>query len=212
LKYTNVFLQKARPGHSNKWQGIINHFIPEVNLPNNRCPCTLALLWSNTTTLPAPDGSNPLATYIFTDGSGNNNLFGSRFLIQTGKLKASGIVNNGPMYTVFLLAVRAIYLAVNNFLSNPPPQVQEVYIFSDCTSAIQAIKHPTSTSKLIQLAWQSLNGLDACYKWSLTWVKGQVGNKGKEEADTLVKAGTCWGAIGPPPLLSPSVLIILKRL
>jgi hypothetical protein len=67
----------------------------------------------------------------------------------------------GQLYTVFLSEVRAIYLAVNNFLSNPPPQVQEVHIFSDSTSAIQAIKHPTSTSKLIQLTWQSLNALDA---------------------------------------------------
>jgi hypothetical protein len=107
--------------HLNKWQGIINHFIPEVNLPNDRCPHTLAPHWSNTMTPLAPDGWNPQATYIFTDGSGNNNLFGSGFLIQTGNLKARGIVNNGLMYTVFLSEVRAIYLAVNNFLSNPGP-------------------------------------------------------------------------------------------
>jgi ribonuclease HI len=125
-------------------------------------------------TPPAPDGSEPQTTYIYTDGSGNNNMFGSGFLIQTGNSKARGIVNNGPMYTVFLSEVRAIHLAVNNFLCNPPPQVQEVHIYSDSTSAIQAIKHPTSNSKLIQLTWKSLSALDACYKWSLTWVKGHM--------------------------------------
>jgi len=128
-------------------------------------------------------------------------VFGSGFLIQTGKLKARGIVNNGPMYTVFLSEVRAIYLAVDKFLNNPPPQVHSVHIFSDSTSAIQAIKHPTSNSKLIQLTWQSLSALDARYKWSLTWVRGHAGNKGNEEADTLAKAGTRWGVMGPPPFI-----------
>jgi hypothetical protein len=68
---------------------------------------------------------------------------------------------------------------VNNFLSNPPPLVQDVHIFCDSISAIQAIKHPTSISKLIQLTWQSLSALDARYKWSLTWVKGLGGKQGK---------------------------------
>jgi ribonuclease HI len=201
MKYTNVYFQKARTGHLSKWQGIINHFIPEVNLPNDRCPKVIAPIWQNTITPPDPDGSDPQSTYIFTDGSGNNNLFGSGFLIQTGKLKARGIVNNGPMYTVFLSEVRAIYLAVDKFLNNPPPQVHSVHIFSDSTSAIQAIKHPTSNSKLIQLTWQSLSALDARYKWSLTWVRGHAGNKGNEEADTLAKAGTRWGVMGPPPFI-----------
>jgi hypothetical protein len=107
MKYTNVYFQK----HLSKCQGIINHFIPEINLPNDRCPRAFAPLWSNTTTPLAPDGSDPKSSYIFTDGSGNNNLFGSGFLIQAGKLKARGIVNNGLMYTVFLSEVRAIYLA-----------------------------------------------------------------------------------------------------
>jgi hypothetical protein len=145
MKYTNVYFQKARTGHLSKWQGIINHFIPEVNLPNDRCPRAFAPIWRNTTTPPNPDGSDPQSTYIFTDGSGNNNLFGSGFLIQMGKLKARGIVNNGPMFTVFLSEVRAIYLAVDKFLNNPPPKVHSVHIFSDSTSAIQAIKHPIGT-------------------------------------------------------------------
>ncbi len=129
MKYTNVYCQKARTGHLNKWQGIINHFIPEANLPNDRCPSLLAPLWSNTMTPQAPDGSKPQTTYIYTNGSGNNNLFGSGFLIQTGNSKARGIVNNGPMYTVFLSEVRAIHLAVTNFLSNlPPPSPRSAYL------------------------------------------------------------------------------------
>ncbi len=91
-------------------------------------------------------------THIYTDGSGNNNQYGSGFLIQTGKLKARGIVNNGPMYTVFLSEVCAIFLAIQNFLKTPPPaHVNKVHIFSDSTSAIQAIKNqnPTTTSRLV---------------------------------------------------------------
>jgi hypothetical protein len=106
MKHRNVYFQKARTGHLYKWQEIINHSIPEVNLPNDWCPRALAPHWSNTTTPPAADRSDPQVSYIFTDGSGNNNLFGSGFLIQTGKLKARGVVNNSPMYTVFLSEVQ----------------------------------------------------------------------------------------------------------
>jgi hypothetical protein len=105
------------------------------------------------------------------------------------------------MYTVFLTEIRAIYLAVQNFLSLPPANVKEVHIFSDSTSAIQAIQHSTTTSKLVHQTWQSLKTLDASYKWSLGWVKGHAGNQGNEEADTLAKAGTKWGVTGPPPFI-----------
>jgi len=201
MKYTNIFFIKAKTGHINKWQKIIDHYIPEINLPNDRCSRTLAPIWTNNITPPSPSALNPKETYIFTDGSGNNNSFGSGFLIQTGKHKARGIVNNGPMYTVFLSEIRAIYLAVQNFLSLPPDNVKEVHIFSDSTSAIQAIQHSTTTSKLVHQTWLSLKTLDASYKWSLGWVKGHAGNQGNEEADTLAKAGTNWGVTGPPPFI-----------
>jgi len=203
MKYTNIFFNKAKTGHLSKWQKIIDQFVPEVNLPNDRCPRTLSPLWTNNITPPPP--SHPEAkqdfTQIFTDGSGNNNNFGSGFLIQTGFQKARGIANNGPMYTVFLSEVRAIYLAVQNFLHSPPTNTTKVHIFSDSTSAIQAIKHPTTTSKLIRQTWQALKKLDATYAWSLGWVKGHAGNQGNEEADTLAKAGTKLGVIGPPPFI-----------
>jgi len=201
LRYTNVYFHKARTGHLNKWQEIANYSLPEINLPNDRSPRTLAPTWTNTVTPPIPDGTKPKTTYVYTDGSGNSNNFGSGFLIQTGKLKARGIVNNGPMYTVFLSEVRAIFLAIQSFLKFPPDNVEEVHIFSDSTSAIQAIKHTTTTSKLIHQTWQTLTTLDAHYKWSLSWVKGHAGNQGNEEADKLAKAGTNWGVIGPPPFI-----------
>jgi len=201
MKYTNVYFKKAPKGHLNKWQTIINHSIPEIDLPNDRGPRVLAPTWTNSTTPPPPDGAKLNATYIYTDGSGNNNNFGSGFLIQTNKQKARGIASNGPMYTVFLSEIRAIFLAITKFLNFPPIEVTEVHIFSDSTSAIQAIKNPTTTSKLISQTWQSLKTLDARFKWSLGWVKGHAGNRGNEEADTLAKAGTNWGVMGPPPFI-----------
>jgi len=101
MKYTNIYFNKARTGHLNKWQNVINSLLPEANLPNDYGPKKISPLWTNVIPSPSPEDNNDNTTYIFTDGSGNNHQYGSGYLIQTNNQKGPGIVNNGPMYTVF---------------------------------------------------------------------------------------------------------------
>jgi hypothetical protein len=68
-----------------------------------------------------------------------------------------------------------------------------MHIFSDSTSAFQAIKKPTSSPKLVHHTWQVISKLDTLYKWPLGWVISHLGNKCNEEADILAKAVTTMG-------------------
>ncbi|GBM99859.1 hypothetical protein AVEN_204387-1 [Araneus ventricosus] len=132
---------------------------------------------------------------VYTDGSKINDQTGSAFctianeaVTKTWKAKIS------PANTVFqaeILALKAAIEWVNT--AN-----EEVNIWSDSESSLQALKSLYVKSKIIQEAQMTLLGND---RIRLGWVKAHIGIKGNEIADTLAKEAATNGI--PTSLLFP---------
>jgi len=196
--FKNIKINIITPpnGHLAKWLNILSHHVPLAALPCDKTTKTLSPQFTNK----IPESPTDEGATIYTDGSKKGPDCGSGFIIQWDKETRLGMVYNGHYQSVFLSEIRAISMAVEKFLTENI-QTPSVRIYSDCKSAIAALKGKYASSKMIQQCWANLSKLDNAYKWSLSWVKAHVGIKGNEAADSLAKQASQMTHIGPQPIL-----------
>ncbi|GBM43947.1 hypothetical protein AVEN_251646-1 [Araneus ventricosus] len=131
--------------------------------------------------------SNRTPTEVYTDGSKINDQTGSAFCVianeaitKTWKAKLS------PANTVF----QAEMLALKAAIEWANTANEDVNIWSDSESSLQALKSFNVKSKITQEAQMTL--LENA-RIRLGWVKAHTGIKGNEIADTLAKEATTDG-------------------
>ncbi|GBM75932.1 hypothetical protein AVEN_155438-1 [Araneus ventricosus] len=138
-------------------------------------------------TLPGRIPSNRTPIKVFTDGSKINDQTGRAFCVianeaitKTWKAKFS------PANTVFQAEMLALKVAIE--WANTANE--EVNIWSDSESSLQALKSFNVKSKITQEVQMTL--LENA-RIRLDWVKAHIGIKGNEIADTLAKEATTDG-------------------
>jgi ribonuclease HI len=196
FKNSNFQLKAPLNGHLAKWIQILHHHLPLTTLPCDKTVKKLSPQFLNK----IPDPQTNEGATIYMDGSKMGPDCGSGFIIEWGKESRMGMVYNGQFQSVFLSEIRAISMAVEKFLSEKV-QTPIVKIYTDCKSAIAALRGKYATSKIVQQCWTNLTKLDNAYKWSLSWVKAHVGIRGNEKADNLAKQASQLKIIGPQPIL-----------
>ncbi|GBL98716.1 hypothetical protein AVEN_8619-1 [Araneus ventricosus] len=131
--------------------------------------------------------SNRTLIEVYTDGSKINDQTGSAFCViandaitKTWKAKLS------PANTVF----QAEMLALKAAIEWANTANEDVNIWSDSESSLQALKYFNVKNKITQEAQMTL--LENA-RIRLGWVKAHIGIKGNEIADTLAKEATTDG-------------------
>ena len=78
---------------------------------------------------------------------------------------------------------------------------QNINIYSDSQSALQALRNPISKSKLVSRTFASVQRLCANNRVTLHWIPGHSNLQGNERADGLARMASDSVAIGPEPFL-----------
>ena len=154
--------------------------------------------------------SNENLLHCYTDGSkdehGNT---GSGVHI---KAKANQIIETNRKYkltahtTVFQAEIIAIQKAAET-LTEYNITGEQIYIWSDSKSAIQALTNPIIKSKTVKAAHNELQKVGKLNHITLAWVKAHIGTPGNEKADQLAKEATTDPS---PPIYSYTPTSVLK--
>ena len=91
--------------------------------------------------------------------------------------------------TVFQAEVAAIDQLARSLLRETGELPKTTYIFSDCKSALQALKRHYVSSIALKQCLKSLNDLASYTSVKLRWIKAHVGHRGNEQADQIAKIG-----------------------
>lgn len=132
--------------------------------------------------------SNTLTVY--TDGSKLNSKTGAALFIQRpdGEEIRFGIKLN-DYNSVFQCEIYAINLASDALLRLEPEQ-EEVTFYVDSQAALLSLISETTGSKMVKMAFESLQQLAAHMRVKLVWCKAHIGTYGNEIVDKLAKEAT----------------------
>ena len=160
--------------------------------------------------LPRSDWSTDISLPVeglvcFTDGSRVGDMTGSGVLIlgrksiETVDLYESS-VPLGSMPTVFQTELHAIAHAASWFLDNDV-RGENINIYSDSRSALEALRNPISKSKLVSQTFASVQAVCANNGVTLHWIPGHSNLQGNERADGLARTASESLPVGPEPFL-----------
>ena len=153
----------------------------------------------------------PMVYSCFTDGSKQNGLTGSGFVVfNQGSEISSKSISLGRAPSVFQAEILAINAVVDDLLEREVTN-STIDIYSDSQAAIQAICKPRITAATVFACRDTLAALGACCNIvTLRWVPGHFEVPGNERADALAREGSSRPPYGPEPLV-PVPYSSLKR-
>ena len=140
-----------------------------------------------------PNPCDPGTYEVYTDGSGQDDKFGSGVAIYKGSANPIGLLDTmtfhlGEESSVFQGEVYAIKAAAHWIKDNLMNKT--IVIYSDSRAALMALDNTKVKSKLVLSTQHALIRAGDVNTIILRWVKAHKGHEGNEKADTLAKAGT----------------------
>ena len=132
----------------------------------------------------------------YTDGSRHNGRTGAAYHVLHGSSCFEEIMALGEYTTVFQAEILAILLVVRKLQSINAVN-ENIYIYSDSKSSIEAINTWWSRTRLVDECFWALKELADNNNVKLYWIPAHKGFQGNEKADDLAKAARSSPIYGP---------------
>ena len=139
----------------------------------------------------------------FTDGSkldgqvGAGSVIYNKHSAEPLHTMSWRLQDDNTVYQAELFAIKETCI----FISTLPINHSNIYIFSDCRTAITMLSSESAASKICIETRQIIDIIaDSCHSLNISWIKSHSGIPGNELADTLAKNGTTNSNIVSVPL------------
>ena len=150
------------------------------------------------------DGMFEPSVVVYTDGSkqGASEQAGYGWIVTKGDAVLAEGFGRLERATVFQAEVYAVGQALEALGTEElaPKVTGDCIIFTDSTSARQAIRSPFVSSKLVARVQEKLKTARSCRKVNIEWIKGHANHTGNEVADSLAKLGREAARVEAVPL------------